>query len=125
MQQNGGEWICWNKSTPLPPPHPWLARNMRGVWEGQIRTAWNILNSLLKIHGARLTDESLQTLLTEVEAIANSHPLTIDVINDVTSLLPLTPINLLTMKSRVVMPPPRVFTSADMYCRKHWRRVQH
>ena len=110
---------------PPPPPHPWLARNMRGVWEGQIRTAWNILNSLLKIHGARLTDESLQTLLTEVEAIANSHPLTIDVINDVTSLLPLTPINLLTMKSRVVMPPPRVFTSADMYCRKHWRRVQH
>ena len=121
LQQNGGEWICWKKSTPLPPPHPWLARNMRGVWEGQIRTAWNILNSLLKIHGARLTDESLQTLLTEVEAIANSHPLTIDVINDVTSLLPLTPINLLTMKSRVVMPPPRVFTSADMYCRKHWR----
>ena len=23
------------------------------------------------------------------------------------------------------MLPPGVFTSADMYCRKHWRRVQH
>ena len=20
LQQNGGEWICWKKSTPLPPP---------------------------------------------------------------------------------------------------------
>ena len=37
----------------------------------------------------------------------------------------LSPINLLTMKSRVVRPPPGVFKLADMYCRKHWRRVQH
>ena len=79
----------------------------------------------MKTHGASLTDESLQILLTEVEAIVNSRPLTTDVINDVTSPVPLSPINLLTMKSRVVMPPPGVFTSADMYCRKHWRRVQH
>ena len=114
--------------SPPPPSTPsptLLAKNMRGVWEGQLRTAWNILNSLLKIHGTRLTDESLKTLLTEVEAIANSHPLTTDIINDVTSLVPLSPINLLTMKLRVVMPPPGAFTSADMYCRKHWMRVQH
>ena len=80
---------------------------------------------MLKTHGASLTDESLQILLAEVEAIVNSHPLTTDVINDVTSPVPLNPINLLTMKSRVVMPPHGVFTLADMYCRKHWRRVQH
>ena len=114
----GGEWIWWKRNIPL-------ASNMGGVWERQISTAPNILNSLLKTHGASLTDESLQTLLTEVEAIVNSRPLTTDVINDVTSPVPLSPINLLTMKSRVVMPPPGVFTSADMYCRKHWRRVQH
>ena len=96
---------------------------MGGVWERRIRTAQN--NSLLKTHGASLTDKSLQTLLTEVEAILNSHPLTADVINDVTSHVPPSPINLVTMKSRVVMPPPSVFTSADMYCRKHWRKVQH
>ena len=118
LQQNGGEWIWWKRNPPL-------ASNMGGVWERQIRTARNILNSLLKTHGASLTDESLQTLLTEVEAIVNSRPLTTDVINDVTSLVPLSPINLLTMKSRVVMPPPGVFTSAVIYCRKHWRRVQH
>ena len=79
----------------------------------------------MKTNGGSLTDESLKTLLTEVEAIVNSRPLTTDVINDVTSPVPLSPINLLTMKSRVVMLPPGVFTSADMYCRKHWRRVQH
>ena len=117
-QQHGGEWIWWKRNSPL-------ASNMGGVWERQIRTARNILNSLLKRHGASLTDESLQTLLTEVEAIVNSRPLTTDVINDVTSPVPLSSINLLTMKSRVVMPPPGVFTSADMYSRKHWRWMQH
>ena len=116
LQQHGSEWIQWKRNPPL-------ASNIGGVWERRIRTAQN--NSLLKTHGASLTDKSLQTLLTEVEAILNSHPLTADVINDVASHVPPSPINLVTMKSRVVMPPPRVFTSADMYCRKHWRKVQH
>ena len=98
---------------------------MGGVWERQIRATQNILNSLLKAHGGSLTNESLQTLLTEVQAIVNSRPLTTDIINDVTSPMLLSQINLLTMKSRVVMPPPGVFTSADMYCRKHWRRAKH
>ena len=112
MQQNGGECISWKRNPPL-------ARKLGGVREHQIRTARDILNSLLKTHGASLTDESLQIFLTEVEVIVNSRPLTTDVINDVTSLVPLSPINLLTIKSRVVMPPPGAFTSADMYCRKH------
>ena len=92
LQQNSSEWIWWKRNPPL-------ASNMGGVWERQIRTARNILNSLLKTHGASLTDESFQNLLTEVEAIVNSCPLTTDVINDVTSLVPLSPINLLTVKS--------------------------
>ena len=79
LQQHGGEWIWWKRNPPV-------ASNMGGVWERQIRTARNILNSLLKTHGASLTDESLQTLLMEVEAIVNSRPLTTDVINDVTVL---------------------------------------
>ena len=61
--------------------------------------------------------------LLKFEAIKNSRPLTTDVLN-VTSLAPLSPVNL-TMKSKVVMPPPGYFTSPDRYCRKHWRRVQH
>ena len=77
-----------------------------------------ILNSLLKTHGRSLTDESLQTLV-------NSRPLTTERINHVLSLIPLRPINLLTMKSEIVIPPPVVFASPDKYCRNHWRRFQH
>ena len=38
---------------------------------------------------------------------------------------PLIPNHLLTMKSKVLLPPPGVFMKADLYCRKRWRRVQH
>ena len=112
LQQHGGEWIWWKRN-------PQLASNIGGGGECQIRTALNILKSLWKTHGVSLTNKYCQTLLTEVEAIVNSRPLTTIVINDVASPVALSPINLLTMKSRVVMPPPGVSTSADMYCRKH------
>ena len=78
-----------------------------------------ILNSLLKSHGGSLTYGSLQTLLVEVEALANSCPLTTETINDNTSLIPLSTINLLTMKSKIAMPSPGAFASPDKYCRKH------
>ena len=29
------------------------------------------------------------------------------------------------MKSKVVMPPPGVFGTPDLYCRKRWRKAQH
>ena len=118
LEENGGEWIVWRRNPPL-------ASNMGGVWERQIRSARTILNSLLKTHGTQLKEESLETLLIEVEAIINSRPLTTEVINDVTSLVPLSPINLLTMKSEVVIPPPGNFTAPDKYSRKQWGRVQH
>ena len=108
--------INWKRTPPL-------ASNMGGVWERQIRSARMILNSLLKTHGGSLTDESLQTLLVEVEAVVNSCPLPTETINDVTSLIPLSLINLLTMKSEIVMPPLGVFASRDKYCRKYWSRV--
>ena len=40
-------------------------------------------------------------------------------------LTAISPINLLTLKSRVVMPPPRVFTAPDIYCCKCCKRVQY
>ena len=89
------------------------------------RSARTILNSLLKTHDTSLNDESLRILLIKVEAIVNSRPLTTDLLSDVNSMMPLSPINLLTLKSRVVMPPPGDFTAPDIYCHKHWRRVQH
>ena len=112
LKENGGEWMIWKRNPPL-------SSNMGGVWERQIRSARAILNSLLKTHGSSLTDESLQILLVEVEAIINSRPLTTDVFSDVTSLAPLSPVNLLTMTSKVVVPPPSHFTSPDRYCGKY------
>ena len=118
MRDSGGEWMLWK----LNPPS---ASNMGGVWERQIRSARTILTSLLKTHGTSLNDELLCTLLIEGEVIVNSRPLTTDLLSDVNSMMPLSPINLLTLKSRVVMPPPGDFTAPDIYCHKHWRRVQH
>ena len=49
-------------------------------------------------------------------------------LTDLTSpecLDPLTPNNLLTMKSSVVLPPPGSFQRADLYSKKRWRRVQY
>ena len=65
-----------------------------------------IVNSLLKTHGGILTHDSLQTLLNEVKVVVNSRPLTTESINCVTSLIPFSPINLLTMKSKILMPSP-------------------
>ena len=95
---------------------------MGGAWERQIRTARSILNALLKTHGKSLNDEALDTLLIEDN---NRRPLTTDTINDVQIHVPLSSSNLLTMKSKVVMPPPGSFGPADAYCRKRWRRTQH
>ena len=118
MQEHGGDWIKWYKNPPL-------ASHMGGVWERQIRSARAILSSLLKTHGQSLDDESLITLMTEVEGILNSRPLTVETINDPTSFQPLSPINLLTMKSKVVSPPPGKFLKPDVYSKKRWRRIQH
>ena len=37
---------------------------------------------------------------------------------------PLTPSQILTLKSKVVLPLPGHFVKEDLYCRKRWRRVQ-
>ena len=108
--------MIWKRNPPL-------SSNMGGVWECQIQSPKAILNSLLKTHGSSLSDESFQTLLFEVEATINSHPLTTDVLNDVTSLAPLSPVGLSMLKSKVAISPPGHFTSPDLYCRKYWRRV--
>ncbi len=101
------------------------ASHMGGAWERQIRTVRNILASLMSKAGTQLDDESLRTFMNEAMAIVNSRPLTLDNINDPTSLEPLTPNHLLTQKSRIVLPPPGEFQREDLYSRKRWRRVQH
>ena len=117
LHKNGADFE-WKRN----PPH---ASHMGGAWERHIRSARSIFSSLLITHGHSLNDESFRTLLTEVEAIINSRPLTVDTLNDVNSPVPLTPNHLLTMKCKVLLPPPGVFQKDDLYCRRRWRRVQH
>ena len=118
VEESGGDWIKWKRNPPV-------TSHMGGVWERQIRSARRILSSLMQTHGKAFNEESLLMLMVETEGILNSRPLTVETISDPTSELPLSPANILTMKSKVVMPPPGKFSKPDLYCRKRWRRIQH
>ena len=115
---NNCDWVEFKVNV----PH---ASHMGGVWERQIRSVRNVLASILERHGTQLDDESLRTFMVEAEAIVNCRPLTIDTINSSQCPEPLTTNHLLTMKSKVVMPPPGDFQQADLYLSKRWRRVQY
>ena len=79
----------------------------------------------MKTHGSSLNDENLRTLIIETEAIINSRPLTAETLSDVNSEMPLSPSQLLTMKTDVILPPPGTFLRSVIYSRRRWRRVQH
>ena len=81
--------------------------------------------SLLERHGGQLDDESLRTFMVEAEAIVNCRPLSVDTISSSQFSEPLTPNHILTMKSKVVLPPPGDFQRVDLDLSKRWRRVQY
>ena len=99
MLEHGGQLMKWKRNPPT-------ASNMGGVWERQIRSACLILVAPLKIHGTNLNNESLWTFFADVEAIFNTRPITSESLPDAHSPVPLCPMQLLTVKSRVVMSPP-------------------
>ena len=99
--------------------------HMGGAWERQIRTVRNVLNSLLQQSNCQLDDDSLRTLMYEVTAIINSRPLNVDNVIDPMSLTPISPIQILTMKSEIILPPLGKFDQSDLYAKKQWRKVQH
>ncbi|XP_038076118.1 uncharacterized protein LOC119744319 [Patiria miniata] len=112
------DWVTFNMNVPT-------ASHMGGTWERLIRSIRQALSTLLQKHGQQLDDELLRTLMTEAEAIVNSRPLTyVDMVAP-DSEEPLTPSQLLMLKSKVVLPPPGVFIQQDLYCRRRWRRVQY
>ena len=111
------DWFEFKLNTPK-------ASHAGGVWERMIRTVRNALNGLLEQHGTQLDEESLRTLICEAEAIVNSRPIAAVEANS-GEVEPLTPNHLLTMKSRVLMPPAGEFQRADVYLVKRWKRVQY
>ena len=104
--------------------NPPYASHFGGVWERLIRNTRNVLSVLLKQHGLQLDDDSLHTFLCEAESIVNSRPLSTETVEDTRAILPISPSNLLTLKTNVTLPPPGIFDEPDVYARKHWKRVQ-
>ena len=92
-----------------------------GVWERMIRSVRRVLNALT--HQQPLTDEGLQTLFCEVEAILNNRPIT-TASSDPFDLEPLTPNHILLLNIQPVDPPGE-FSSADLYTRRRWKQVQY
>lgn len=64
------------------------------------------------------------TLKVEVTGIVNSRPIS-TVPSDAEQPQALTPNMLFTMKTRPLISPPEIFTSLDLYSRRHWRRAQY
>ncbi len=95
------------------------------LWERLIRPTRSILQTLMHQSGQQLDDESLRTFLCEAMAIINSRPLTVDPLGDPSHPEPLTLNHLLTMKSKILLPPPGNFQREDLYSTKRWKRVQH
>ena len=85
-----------------------------------IRSVRNTFSGLSSQINERLDSSSLRTLFYECMAIINSRPLT-TVENDVQ---PLSPNDILHMKSSVILPLPGSFDSDDVYSRKRWVKVQ-
>ena len=101
--------------------NPPTASHMGGIWERVIRSVRKILRALL---GEQIvSDESLRTLMTEVQGILNSRPLT-PASSDPRDLEPITPNHLLLLRSNLNL-PPGVFSKEDMYSRRRWRQVQY
>ncbi|XP_063968368.1 uncharacterized protein LOC129265564 [Lytechinus pictus] len=97
------------------------ASHMGGIWERVIRSVRRILGILLK--NQTLTDEGFITMMSEVEAILNSRPLT-PLTSDSNDLEPLTP-NHLLLYHRNLTVPPGIFTKEDCLLRRRWRQVQY
>jgi hypothetical protein len=92
-----------------------------GVWERCIRTVRKVLKTLVREQV--MDDESINTLMCEVESIVNGRPLT-KVSDDPHDLEALTPNHLLLLNPGSSFPPGR-FSKEDDCSRRRWRQVQY
>ncbi len=111
LRQREVEWIF----------NPPSGSHFGGVWERQVRSVRKLLSSILKEQ--TIYDESLQTLMCEIEAIMNDRPFTASP-NDLNDLEALTPNHLLLLKRQPSL-PPGLFEKEDLYARRRWKQVQY
>ena len=110
MLQENVEW----RFSPPAAPH------FGGAWERLVRSVKRALQ--ITIGRQALTDESLLTFLTEVEALLNSRPLT-HVSDDPEDFEALTPNHFLLGRASPNL-PPGIFHDSDITSRKRWRHGQ-
>ena len=96
------------------------APHMGGAWERLVGCVKVALRNIVKER--LVTDFQLMTLLTEVETIINSRPLT-ETSDDINDLEALTPNHFLLGRANRHL-PMGVFTDHDLCSRKRWRQVQ-
>jgi len=100
--------------------NPLAASHRGGIWEHVIRSGHKILRALL---GEQfVSDEMLCALMTEVQGILNSRPLT-PVSSDAKDVEPLTPNHLLLLRANPNL-PPGILSKEDLHSRRRWRQVQ-
>ena len=101
--------------------NPPTASHMGGVGERIIRSIRKILKAILG--NQIVTHEVLITIMSEVQGILNSRPLT-SISDDPKDVEVLTPNHLLLLRSSSCF-PPGTFNRTDCYSRRRWRQVQH
>ena len=92
-----------------------------GVWERCIRTVRKVILATLKEQ--QLDNESLNTLMCEVESVVNGRFIT-KLSDDPRDSEHLTPNHLLLLRSGSNV-PPGIFCVQDSYGRRRWRQVQY
>lgn len=110
LQQN----IDWQFNPPA-------ASHFGGIWERMIRSVRQVLSGILRAQV--VNDETLRTVLCEVEAILNDRPIT-KVPDGHGDLEALTPNHLLLLKRNPSL-PPGCFDKQDLYSSRRWRQVQY
>ena len=105
--------------------NPPSASHRGGFYERLIGTSRRILEGILVQHAGNLNDESFTTLLAETAWIANCRPLSVENLNDPTSLAPLTANMLLTQKHGLATSTDERAIREDLYARVQWKRVKY
>ncbi|XP_043246546.1 uncharacterized protein LOC122394053 [Amphibalanus amphitrite] len=110
LSQEGVEW----RFNPPGAPH------FGGVFERLVRSAKRALTTVL---GDRaVDDETLRTVVTEVEGLLNGRPLTY-ISTDPDDYQPLTPNHFLIGRASPQL-PPGVFVDGDLCGRRRWKHTQ-
>ena len=105
--------IQWHFNPPASP-------HFGGIWERLVQSCKKALKVVL--HGQVVTDEVLETVFAETEALVNSRPLT-EVSSDDSSLEAITPNHFLISRANPVL-PCGVFSDKEISSKKRWRQVQ-